>query len=179
MKCKAHALASGRLMRQEVPQDRPEVRGVRATTRGSFATEEIVLNTAPTAFNQRVPPSRAMRRHGDGPLTVWPRTRTMHGNRVPVYRVAVREFAREDTEERKHRNSASVQERQRLGAHAKGASERVDVGWRARSTPTSPGRNIFHSKVRGHGCIPGRRSLRAQMIAQATIREGGGRKRIE
>jgi hypothetical protein len=39
----------------------PEVIGVRATTRGSFATEEIVRSTASTAFNQRVPPSHARR----------------------------------------------------------------------------------------------------------------------
>jgi hypothetical protein len=47
---------------------------VRATTRGSFATEEIVPNTAPTALNQRVSPSRARRRHGDEHLTVRSRT---------------------------------------------------------------------------------------------------------
>jgi hypothetical protein len=102
----------------------------------------------------------------------------MHGNRVPVYRVAVRELAREDTEEREHHSSARLQERQRGGAHVKGAPERVDVGWRARSTPTPPGRDVFRSRVRGQGCLPGGRSLRAQMIAKATIREGGGRKRI-
>jgi hypothetical protein len=39
MKREARVLASGRLMRQEVPQVRPEVGGVRATTRGSFSTE--------------------------------------------------------------------------------------------------------------------------------------------
>jgi hypothetical protein len=48
IKRQTHALTSGRLMWQEVPQVRLEVSGVRATTRGSFATEEIVLNTAPT-----------------------------------------------------------------------------------------------------------------------------------
>jgi hypothetical protein len=149
MKRKVHALASGRLMRREVPQVRPEVSGVRATARGSFETEEIVLNTAPTAVNQRVTPSRAKRGHGDGHLTVWPRTHTMHGNRVPVYREAVRELSREDTKEREHHSSARVQERQREGAHVKGAPERVDVGWRARSTPTPTGRDVFRSRVRG------------------------------
>jgi hypothetical protein len=63
----------------------------------------------------------------------------MHGNRVPVYRVAEREFAREDTEERGHHSSARVKERQRGGALLKGAPERVDVGWRARSTVSPPG----------------------------------------
>jgi hypothetical protein len=93
MKRQTHALASGRLMRQELPEFRPEVSGVRTTTWGSFATEEIALNTAPTTFNQRVTPSRASWGHGDGHLTVWPRTQTMQGNRVLVHRVAVREFA--------------------------------------------------------------------------------------
>jgi hypothetical protein len=51
--------ASWRILWQEVPQVHPEVSGVRATTRGSFATEEIVLNTAPATLNQRVTPSRA------------------------------------------------------------------------------------------------------------------------
>jgi hypothetical protein len=78
MKRQTHALSSERLMWQEVPQVRPEVSGVRATTRGSFATEEIVLNTAPTTFNQRVTPSRSRRGHGDGHLTVGPRTQTMN-----------------------------------------------------------------------------------------------------
>jgi hypothetical protein len=32
----------------------------------------------------------------------------MHGNRVPVYRVAVREFAREDTEEREHYGTVAI-----------------------------------------------------------------------
>jgi hypothetical protein len=163
-------------MRQEAPQVRPEVIWVRAFTWGSFATEGIVLNTAPTAFNQRVPPSRARWGHGDGHLKVLLRTQTMHGNRVPVYRVTVREFAREDTEEREHHSSARVQERQREGAHVNGAPERVDVGWRARSTPPL-GRDVYRSRIRGQGCLPGRRSLRTQMIVQATIREGGGRKR--
>jgi hypothetical protein len=66
MQGQTHALASVRLRRQEVPQVRPEVSGVLATTRGSFATEEIVLNTAPTAPNQRASPSRARRWQGDG-----------------------------------------------------------------------------------------------------------------
>jgi hypothetical protein len=97
MQRQAYALASRRLLRQEVPQVRPEVSRVRAATWESCATEEIVLVTAPTTFS-------------DGHLTVWPRTQTMHGNRVPVYRVAEREFARENTEERKHHSSARVQE---------------------------------------------------------------------
>jgi hypothetical protein len=137
-----------------------------------------VLNTAPTTFNQRVTYSRARRAHGDGHLTVWPRTQTMHGNRVPVYRVAVGGFAREDTQEREYHGSARVQQRQRGGAHVNGAPETVDVGWRARSTPTPPGRNVDRSRVRGQGSLPVRRSLRAQMIAQAAICKGGGRKRI-
>jgi hypothetical protein len=169
---------SGRLRRQEVAKVCPEVSGVRATALGSFATEEIVLNTAPTALNQRVSPSRARQGQGDGHLTVRPRTQTMHENRVPVDRVAEKEFAREDTEEREHHSSARVQERQRGGAHVKGAPERVDVGWRARSTPTPPGSNVFRMSVRSQGCLPGRRSLRAQMITQAAISEGGQRKRI-
>jgi hypothetical protein len=68
------ALASERLVRPEVPQVQPEVSGIRANTWRSFATEEIVLNTAPTTFNRRVTPSRARRGHGDGHLTVY-----MHG----------------------------------------------------------------------------------------------------
>jgi hypothetical protein len=147
MKRQTHAFASVRLRRQEVPEVRPEVSGVRATTRGSFATEEIVLNTAPTALNQRVPPSRARWGHGDGHLTVWSWTQTMHGNRVPVYRVAEREFAREDTEEREHHSSARVQERQRRGAHVKGTSKRVYVSGWARPTPTPPGRDVVRSRV--------------------------------
>jgi hypothetical protein len=78
MKRQTHALSSGRLMWQEVPQVRPEVSGVWATTQGSFATEEIVLNTAPMTFNQGVTPSCARRGHSDGHLTVWSRTQTMH-----------------------------------------------------------------------------------------------------
>jgi hypothetical protein len=50
--------------------------------------------------------------------------------------------------------------------------------WRARSTPTPPGRNFFRCRVRGQGCLPGRRNVRAQMIAQAAISEGSQRKRI-
>jgi hypothetical protein len=92
MKRKTHALASGRLMRREVPQVHPDVSGVPATTRGSFATEDIVLNTAPTAFNQCAAPSRAWWGHGDGHFTVWPQTHTVHGNRIPVHRAAAREF---------------------------------------------------------------------------------------
>jgi hypothetical protein len=49
----------------------------------------------------------------------------MHGNRVPFHRVAVREFSREDTEEREHHSSSRVQERQRGRAHVKGALELV------------------------------------------------------
>jgi hypothetical protein len=116
MKRQTHTFASGRLILQEVPQVSPEVSGVRAATRGSFATEEIMLNTTPTAFNRRVPPSCARGGHGDGHLTVWPRTQTMHWKRVPVYRAAVREFAREGTEEREHHSSARVQEPQQWGA---------------------------------------------------------------
>jgi hypothetical protein len=177
MKRQTHVLANGQLMRQEVPQVRPEVCGDRATTRGSLATEEIVLNTAPTTFNQRVTPSCSGRGHGDGHLTVGPRTQTMHGNRTPVHKVAEREFVGEGTEEREHHSSARVQERQRCEAQVKGAPQRVDVGWRARSTPTPPGRDVFRSRVRGQGSLRGRRSLRAQMIAQPAIRNGGGRKR--
>jgi hypothetical protein len=51
MKHQTHALASGWLMRQEIPQVRPKVSGDRATKRGSFAADEIALNTAPTTFN--------------------------------------------------------------------------------------------------------------------------------
>jgi hypothetical protein len=99
----------------------------------------------------------------------------MHGNRVSVDRVAEREIAREGTEEMEHHSSARVQEWQRAGAHVKAAPERVDVGWRARSTPTPPGRNVFRIRVWGQGCLPGRRSVRVQMIAQAAISEGGQR----
>jgi hypothetical protein len=63
----------------------------------------------------------------------------MHENRVAVYRVAEEKFAREDTKEREHHSSARVRERQRGGALLKGAPERVDVGWRARSTVSPPG----------------------------------------
>jgi hypothetical protein len=127
--------------------------------------------------NQRVTPSCSRRGHGDGHLTVGPRTQTMHGNRIPVHRVAEREFAGEDTEERDHHSSARVQERQRWGAQVKGAPQRVDVRWQARSTPTPPGRDVVRSRVRGQGSLPGKRCLRAQMIAKAAIREGGGWKR--
>jgi hypothetical protein len=75
-------------MRQEVSQVRPEVSEVRATTHVSFAIEEIVLNTAPTTYNQCVTPSCFRWGAGDGHLAVWPRTQVMHGNRVPVKRVA-------------------------------------------------------------------------------------------
>jgi hypothetical protein len=53
--------ASCRLTRQEVPQVRPEVIEVGETMRGSFATEEIVPNTAPTPFDKGVIHSRARR----------------------------------------------------------------------------------------------------------------------
>jgi hypothetical protein len=56
MKRQTHAFASGRVMRQEVPQVRSEAIGHRAPTRGSFASEERMLDTAPTTFNQRVNP---------------------------------------------------------------------------------------------------------------------------
>jgi hypothetical protein len=178
MKRLTHTLPSGRIMWQEVPQVRPEVSGVRAITRRSFATEEVVLNAAPTTFNQRVTPSRSRWGDGNGHLAVWSRTQTMHGNRVPVHRVAVGEFAGEDAEEREHHSSARVQERQWRGAHVKGVPERVDVSRRARSTPTTPSRNVFCSRVWGQRSLPRRRSLRAQVIPQATIRERGGRERF-
>jgi hypothetical protein len=54
MKLQTHTLASRRLKRQEVRQVRIMAGGDRATTRGSFATEEIVLNTVPMTFNQSV-----------------------------------------------------------------------------------------------------------------------------
>jgi hypothetical protein len=92
MKCQMHVLSDGRLMWQEVPQVSREVSGVRATTWGSFATEEIVLNTAPMTCNQCVTPSCSRRGHGDGHLTVWPGTQTMNGNRIPVHGVAERDF---------------------------------------------------------------------------------------
>jgi hypothetical protein len=66
MKRQTHTFVSGRLMRQKVSQVCPEVSGVRTTTWGGFAAEEIVLNTAPTTFNQLVTPSRSRQRHGDG-----------------------------------------------------------------------------------------------------------------
>jgi hypothetical protein len=72
-----------------------------------------------------------------------------------------------------------VQELQRWGAHVKEAPERVDVGWRAESTPTPPSRDFFRSRLRGQGSFPSRRRLRAQMIAQAAISEGGGWNRIK
>jgi hypothetical protein len=132
-------------------------------------TEQIVLKTAPTTFNQRVNPSRARRRHGDGTPTLLPRTQTMHGNRIPVHRVAAREHTAEYTEEREHHRSARVQERQRGEAHVKGAPERVDVCWRARATPTLPERQIVSSRAPGQGSLLGRGSLRAQMVAHATV----------
>jgi hypothetical protein len=119
MKRQTQALASGRRMRQDVPQVRPEVSGVRANTRGGFAAKEIVLNTAPTTLKQRVTRSRARRGHGDGHLTIGPWTQTMHGNRVPFHRVAVGEFAREQTEEREQHSSARMQELHPGRAHFK------------------------------------------------------------
>jgi hypothetical protein len=74
----------------------------------------------------------------------------MHGNSVPVHRVAVGEFARENTAERKDHSSARVQELQRRGAHVEGVPKMVDVGRRARITPTPPYRNVFRSR-RGYG----------------------------
>jgi hypothetical protein len=111
MKRHVHALASGHRRRQEVPQVSPEILVVRATMRGSFATDQVVLNTAPTTLNQRVTPSGARRRHSDGDRTVRPQTQSMHGNRVPVHGVAVSELAGEDTEEGERNSSARVQER--------------------------------------------------------------------
>jgi hypothetical protein len=70
IKRKAHELASRRIRRKEVPQVRPEVIGVRTTTRGSCATEEVVLNTGPMTLEQRVTPTLARRGHRDGDLTV-------------------------------------------------------------------------------------------------------------
>jgi hypothetical protein len=102
----------------------------------------------------------------------------MHWNRVLVDRVAVREFAREDAEEREHHSSARVQERRRGGVHVKGSPERVYVSGRARPTPTPPGRDVFRSRVRSQGWLPGRKSLRAHMIPQAAICDGGGRESI-
>jgi hypothetical protein len=67
----------------------------------------------------------------------------MHGNRVPVHKMAVRQLAREDTEERDHHSSARVQERQETGAHVKGAQDRIDADGGARATLTPPGRNVF------------------------------------
>jgi hypothetical protein len=177
MKRQTHALARGRLMQQEVPQVQPQISGVQAATRRSFAAEETLLKTAPTPFIQRVTLSSARRGHGDGHLTVWLRTQAVHWNRVPVHRVAVRKLARED------RGKGTPQQRQsavaaREGAHVQGAPERVDVGWRARSPPTPPGTNVVRSRVWGQGSFPGGGSLRAQMIAESPMREGGRRKRI-
>jgi hypothetical protein len=111
-KRQSQARGSWRLRRQKVPQVCSEVSRVRTTTKGSFATEQIVLDTAPTTFNQRVTPSRAMRKHSEGDLTVRPRTQAMHGNGVPVHRVAVRVLAREHLEERDNHGSARAQPQQ-------------------------------------------------------------------
>jgi hypothetical protein len=90
-------------------------------------TGKVVLNTAPPTFNQRVAPSRARRGYGDGDLTVRSWTQPMQRNGVPVQRVAVRELAGEDTEEREHNSSAVVQKRQERGVHVKGVLDRIDV----------------------------------------------------
>jgi hypothetical protein len=66
-----------------------------------------------------------------------------------------------------------VQKRQRWGAHVKGAPDRVDVGWRARATPTPPCRDVFCSRSWGQDSLPGRVCLPAQMMAQAATSESG------
>jgi hypothetical protein len=71
----------------------------------------------------------------------------MYGDGVPVHRVAARELAREDTEEREYYSSARWQERQRRGLHVKRAPGRVDVYMGARATQTPPDRHFVHKKV--------------------------------
>jgi hypothetical protein len=135
MKCQAHTRASRCGRRQEVPQVRPEISRVGATKQRSLATEQTMLNAAPTTLRQSITPSRSRRRHGDGDLVVRPRTQTMQGNGIPVHRVAAREPSRKDTEERERHSRARVQERPWRRAHGEGAPERVDVCGGPRATP--------------------------------------------
>jgi hypothetical protein len=95
------------------PTGPPRHQWVWATSQSSFATEQVVLNTAQTTFNQRVTPSRARQAHGDGDLTVWPWTQTIRGNRVPVHRGAVRELA--ERTQRKGNTTATPKCRSRSG----------------------------------------------------------------
>jgi hypothetical protein len=115
------------LVRQEVPQVCPEISRIRATKRRSLETEQIALNAAPTTLRQSINLSSFRRRHGDGDLAFRPRTQTMEGNGIPVRSVAIREPAREGTEERESHSRARVQEWPRRGAHGEGAPERVAV----------------------------------------------------
>jgi hypothetical protein len=124
-----------------------------------------MLNTVATTFNEGVAPCHSRRRHNDGDLTVRLRTQDMYGNGVPVHRVAARELAREDTEEREYYSSARLQEQQWRGLHVKRAPGQVDEYLGARATPMPPDRHFVHRRVWVQGSLPGRRSLRTHMIA--------------
>jgi hypothetical protein len=77
MKCQLQTRASLCSRWQDVPQVRPEVSRVGATKRRSIATEQMMLNAAPTTLRLSVTPSSSRRRHIDGDLAVRPRTQIM------------------------------------------------------------------------------------------------------
>jgi hypothetical protein len=70
IKGQAHSRASQCSRRQEVSQVCPELSRVGATKQRSLATEQVVLNAAPTMLRYNIIRSSSRRRHGDGDRAV-------------------------------------------------------------------------------------------------------------
>jgi hypothetical protein len=68
--------------------------------------------------------------------------------------VTERNVAQEDIKEGEHKRSRKLQEQHQVGAHGNGATKRVKMLGRARTTWTGEGRDIVGSRVRSEGAIP-------------------------
>jgi hypothetical protein len=77
--------------------------------RGSLAAEEEMLDAAPAAFHQGVPPSSTGRWPSDANLAVKTRTEPMQRDAVSRHRMIDRKVSREDTTEGVHKWSRNVQ----------------------------------------------------------------------
>jgi hypothetical protein len=92
--------------------------------------------------------------------------------------VAERKVAREDLKEGVHIGSRKLQERHQGEAHGKGATERVKMLERARTTLKAAGRDVAGVEVGSEGALPGDRRLRAHTTAVVAIQRWDRRERL-
>jgi hypothetical protein len=90
MQLLAHVRSRYSVTRQEIQEIKPQFSRIRALRRGSLAVEEEVLEAAPVAFHQGVPPSSTGRWPSDANLAVKTRTEPMQREGVPRHRVTKR-----------------------------------------------------------------------------------------